>query len=87
MVRAARLVRLFRAILLGTLKPAFQPDGTPTDIVAEFYKDHSNDPDTNDKVILDPFMGGGTTVVEALQGLDRLSSRASPRRFSIPARL
>ena len=28
----------------------------------EFYKDHSNDPDTNGKVILDPFMGGGTTV-------------------------
>jgi putative DNA methylase len=33
----------------------------------EFYKDHSNDPDTKDKVILDPFMGGGTTIVEALR--------------------
>ena len=33
----------------------------------EFYKDHTNDPDTKGKVILDPFMGGGTTVVEALR--------------------
>ena len=33
----------------------------------EFYKDHTHDPDTNGKVILDPFMGGGTTVVEALR--------------------
>jgi len=33
----------------------------------EFYKDHTNDPDTNGKIILDPFMGGGTTIVEALR--------------------
>ena len=33
----------------------------------EFYKDHSNDLDTNGKVILHPCMGGGTTVVEALR--------------------
>ncbi|MFQ5897864.1 MAG: DNA methyltransferase, partial [Candidatus Methylomirabilia bacterium] len=52
---------MFRAILLGCLKPA------GTDIMAEFYKDHSNDPDTVSKLILDPFMGGGTTVVEALR--------------------
>jgi hypothetical protein len=64
---ARRASCVFRAILLGTLKPAIQPDGTPTDLMEEFYKDHSNDPDTNDKVILDPFMGGGTTVVEALR--------------------
>ena len=38
----------------------------------EFYRDHTNDPETNGKVILDPFMGGGTTVVEAL----RLGCRA-----------
>ena len=32
--------------------------------MAEFYKDHTDDPDTKDKVILDPFMGGlGTTEV------------------------
>jgi ssDNA-binding Zn-finger/Zn-ribbon topoisomerase 1 len=64
---ARRASCVFRAILLGTLKPAVQADGTPTDLMAEFYKDHSEDPDTKDKVILDPFMGGGTTVVEALR--------------------
>jgi len=64
---ARRASCVFRAVLLGTLKPAVQPDGTPTDLMAEFYKDHSNDPDTKDKVVLDPFMGGGTTVVEALR--------------------
>ncbi|MBI3000334.1 MAG: DUF1156 domain-containing protein, partial [Deltaproteobacteria bacterium] len=64
---ARRASCVFRAILLGALKPALLPDGTPTDLMAEFYKDHSDDPDTKDKVILDPFMGGGTTVVEALR--------------------
>ena len=64
---ARRASCVFRAILLGALKPAVQTDGTPTDLMAEFYKDHSNDPDTKDQVILDPFMGGGTTVVEALR--------------------
>lgn len=64
---ARRASCVFRAILLGVLKPAVQADGTPTDLMAEFYKDHSDDPDTKDKVILDPFMGGGTTVVEALR--------------------
>ncbi|WP_337288691.1 DNA methyltransferase [Candidatus Methylomirabilis sp.] len=64
---ARRASCVFRAILLGTLKPALQPDGTPTDLMAEFYKDHTNDPDTKDTVVLDPFMGGGTTVVEALR--------------------
>ncbi len=58
---ARRASSVFRAILLGCLKPA------GTDIMADFYRDHSNDPDTVGKVILDPFMGGGTTVVEALR--------------------
>jgi adenine-specific DNA methylase len=58
---ARRASCVFRAILLGALKPA------GTDIMQEFYRDHSNDPDTKGKVILDPFMGGGTTVVEALR--------------------
>lgn len=58
---ARRSSSVFRAILLGAMKPA------GTDIMEEFYKDHTNDPDTNGKVILDPFMGGGTTVVEALR--------------------
>ena len=58
---ARRASCVFRAILLGALKPA------GTDIMEEFYKDHTHDPDTNGKLILDPFMGGGTTVVEALR--------------------
>jgi putative DNA methylase len=58
---ARRASCVFRAILLGALKPA------GTNIMEEFYKDHSKDPDTNGKVVLDPFMGGGTTVVEALR--------------------
>src|SRR5438552_2186180 len=64
---ARRASCVFRAILLGALKPSVQPDGTPTDLMAEFYKNHDKDPDTQGKVVLDPFMGGGTTVVEALR--------------------
>jgi hypothetical protein len=58
---ARRASCVFRTILLGCLKPA------GTDLMAEFSKDHIGDPDTSGKVILDPFMGGGTTVVEALR--------------------
>jgi adenine-specific DNA methylase len=58
---ARRASCVFRAILLGAMKPA------GTDIMEEFYKDHTHDPDTNGVRILDPFMGGGTTVVEALR--------------------
>lgn len=64
---ARRASCVFRAILLGALKPAFRENGTPTDLMEEFYKDHSHDPDTQGRVVLDPFMGGGTTVVEALR--------------------
>ena len=64
---ARRASCVFRAILLGALKPAFRQDGSPTDLMEEFYKDHTNDPDTMGKAVLDPFMGGGTTVVEALR--------------------
>jgi adenine-specific DNA methylase len=64
---ARRASCVFRAILLGALKPALKPDGSPTDLMEEFYKDHTNDPDTAGKTVLDPFMGGGTTVVEALR--------------------
>ncbi len=58
---ARRASCVFRAILLGATKPA------GADIMAEFYKDHTNDPDTNGVTILDPFMGGGTTIIEALR--------------------
>ena len=68
---ARRASCVFRAILLGALKPLpVDKNGNPTKsgaevIMDEFYKDHTNDPDTNGKHILDPFMGGGTTMVEA----------------------
>jgi putative DNA methylase len=58
---ARRASCVFRAILLASMKPA------STDIMAEFYKDHTDDPETNGVKVLDPFMGGGTTVVEALR--------------------
>lgn len=70
---ARRASCVFRAILLGCLKPLpVDENGNPTKtgaltIMEEFYKDHTGDPDTRGKVILDPFMGGGTTVVEALR--------------------
>ena len=64
---ARRASCVFRAILLGALKPALRADGTPTDLMEEFYRNHGDDPDTAGKVVLDPFMGGGTTVVEALR--------------------
>src|SRR5438034_2767314 len=66
---ARRASCVFRAILLGALKPLPTDEkGNPAKsgaqvIMDEFYKDHTNDPDTKGKVILDPFMGGGTTVV------------------------
>lgn len=58
---ARRASSVFRAILLGAMKPA------GSDIMKEFYLDHSKDPDTNGVTVLDPFMGGGTTIVEALR--------------------
>ena len=70
---ARRASCVFRAILLGALKQLpVDNDGKPTKtgaqvIMDDFYKDHTHDPDTNGKVVLDPFMGGGTTVVEGLR--------------------
>lgn len=70
---ARRASCVFRAILLGCMKPlplgeSGKPLKSGTEVIMEeFYKDHTNDPDTKGKVILDPFMGGGTTVVEALR--------------------
>jgi hypothetical protein len=58
---ARRASCVFRAILLGSSKPS------GTDVMAEFYRDHIDDADMKGKVVLDPFMGGGTTVVEALR--------------------
>ncbi len=58
---ARRASSVFRAILLASMKPA------GTDIMEEFYRDHTEDSDTKGVKILDPFMGGGTTVIEALR--------------------
>ncbi len=54
---ATRLGSVFRAITLAALSP----EGCDT--WGEFYKIH----DFKDKVILDPFMGSGTTIGEALK--------------------
>lgn len=54
---ATRLGSVFRGIVLGALS---EPG---TDIWTEFYKTH----DLADKVVLDPFMGSGTTLGEAVK--------------------
>lgn len=54
---ATRLGSVFRGIVLGALS---QPG---TDIWAQFYKTH----DLAGKVVLDPFMGSGTTLGEAVK--------------------
>jgi adenine-specific DNA methylase len=66
---ARRLGTVFRAILLGTLLPPDEP------LWAHFYQQH----DFSDKIILDPFMGGGTTVVEGLRlGCQMVSCDLNP---------
>jgi len=54
---ATRLGSVFRAIVLGALTPP------KTNIWKEFYNIHK----LNDKIVLDPFMGSGTTLGEALK--------------------
>ena len=54
---ATRLGSVFRAITLAALTEG------ESDVWAEFYKTHC----LNDKVVLDPFMGSGTTLCEALK--------------------
>jgi putative DNA methylase len=54
---ATRLGSIFRAITLASLSPH------DSDIWADFYKIH----DLQGKVVLDPFMGSGTTLGEALK--------------------
>lgn len=54
---ATRLGSVFRAMTLGALSQA------GTDIWAQFYEPHY----FAEKVVLDPFMGSGTTVGEALK--------------------
>ena len=54
---ATRLGSVFRGITLGALT------GADSDIWETFYKRHH----LKDKVVLDPFMGSGTTLGEALK--------------------
>jgi len=54
---ATRLGSVFRGITLGALTKA------GSDIWEGFYKTHN----LKDKVVLDPFMGSGTTLGEALK--------------------
>lgn len=57
---ARRITSSFRMMLLGTLLPY------EADIWDYLYKDYSEF-DNEDVVVLDPFMGGGTTVFESLR--------------------
>ena len=54
---ATRLGSVFRGITLGALADA------PSDIWKDFYRRH----DLKGKVVLDPFMGSGTSIGEALK--------------------
>jgi len=54
---ATRLGSVFRAIVLAGLS---EPE---TDVWTEFYRKHA----FRDRIVLDPFMGSGTTVGEALK--------------------
>jgi putative DNA methylase len=54
---ATRLGSVFRAIALGALRPA------SSNTWDDFYKKH----DLSNKVVLDPFMGSGTTLGEAVK--------------------
>ena len=80
---ARRSSSIFRAILLGAALPAEQ-DGRPVDLMKEFYEGHGDDPrlkraDGTPLRVLDPFMGGGTTVVEALRlGFDVTGNDYNP---------
>lgn len=58
---ARRSSSSFRATLLGLgLDPS-------ADFRDAFYQNHQDNPDFDHGIILDPFMGGGTTIVEALR--------------------
>ncbi len=81
---ARRSETTFRSILLGAALSETHEDGRPVDIMEELYEGHVDDPrlrrpDGAPLRVLDPFMGGGTTVVEALRlGLDVTGSDLNP---------
>jgi len=57
---ARRLGSVFRAIVLTTFKKAIIGE-------TELWRQFTEGADLGGKIILDPFMGGGTTIVEALR--------------------
>lgn len=57
---ARRITSNFRMMLLGSLLPY-------DDDVWDYLYDSFNNQELNDLVVLDPFMGGGTTIFEALR--------------------
>lgn len=66
---ARRSASIFRAMLLGAALPS-EEDGEPVDLMEEYFDDHRGDPrlrasDGEPLKVLDPFMGGGTTILEA----------------------
>lgn len=58
---ARRSSSVFRAILIGLNLP------TRADLMKNFYLNHQSKLSQKNKIILDPFMGGGTTIVESLR--------------------
>ncbi|UCE15055.1 MAG: DUF1156 domain-containing protein [Candidatus Heimdallarchaeota archaeon] len=66
---ARRASSTFRAILLGSILP-------PTaDLMTNFYNDH----EFSDVTVIDPFMGGGTTIIEGLRlGLNCIGIDINP---------
>ncbi len=57
---ARRLGSIFRMIILTTFSPSDISEN-------EFWRKFYHKTDFRGKIILDPFMGGGTTVIEALK--------------------
>ena len=54
---ARRASSTFRAILLGSILPS------SADLMKNFYSNH----EFSDITVIDPFMGGGTTIIEGLR--------------------
>ncbi|UCG02177.1 MAG: hypothetical protein JSW11_21620 [Candidatus Heimdallarchaeota archaeon] len=66
---ARRSSSTFRALLLGALLPP------SADLMANFYDDH----DFSNVTVIDPFVGGGTTVIESLRlGLNCIGIDINP---------
>ena len=66
---ARRASSTFRAILLGSILPS------SADLMKNFYNEHN----FSDFTVIDPFMGGGTTIIEGLRlGLNCIGVDINP---------